>query len=128
MDKIKLIEKKFLKKDMPNFKVGDTVKVYVKLVEEEKTRIQSYEGTVIAKKGSGSKESFIVRRISYGEGVERTFFLNSPFIEKIEVAKKGSVKRAKLYYLRKKIGKGTKIEEEEIALPEDVARGGEVKE
>ena len=121
MDKIKLIERAHLKKELPNFKVGDTVKVYVKLVEEEKTRLQAYEGIVIAKKGTGVKETFIVRRISYGEGVERTFLIHSPFLDKVEVVKKGDVKRSKLYYLREKIGKETKIEEkiEEVGLPED---------
>ncbi len=116
MDKLKLIEKTYVKKDIPEFKVGDTLKVYVKLVEEEKTRVQAFEGVVISTKASGIKKTFAIRKISYGEGVERTFFVNSPFLEKIEVVKKGSVKRAKLYYLRGKIGKATKIEEEEGAL------------
>lgn len=111
MNKMQLIEAAHMKKEIPKFNVGDTVKVFVKIVEEEKTRLQAFEGIVIAKKGAGIKESFTVRRISYGEGVERVFPLHSPSVDKIEVVKAGSVKRAKLYYLRKKIGKKTKVEE-----------------
>lgn len=110
-DKIKFIEAAQLKKDIPNFNIGDTVDVYVKIVEEGKTRTQLFEGIVIAKRGSGLRSSFTVRKISFGEGVERTFPLHSPSIEKIIVRKKGKVKKAKLYYLRKKIGKATKVEE-----------------
>ena len=111
MDKIKFIEEKYLKKDVPEFTAGDTVRVYMKIVEEGKTRIQAFEGVVIARKGSGTRQVFTVRKISYGEGVERVFQLHSPSIEKIEVIKKGKVRRAKLYYLRKKVGKKTKIKE-----------------
>jgi len=111
VDKIKSVEQKYLKKDIAQFNVGDTVKVYMKIIEEGKTRIQAFEGVVIGRKGSGIKQTFAVRRISYGEGVEKVFQLHSPAVEKIEVVKKGSVKRAKLYYLRKKVGKKTKIEE-----------------
>jgi large subunit ribosomal protein L19 len=112
MDKYaKLVEASQLKKDIPQFNVGDTVDVFVKIVEEGKTRAQSFEGVVIARKGSGLGETFTVRKISYGEGVERVFPLHSPSIEKIIVAKKGDVKRAKLYYLKRKIGKETKVEE-----------------
>lgn len=109
--RISAIEKQQLKSDRPSFRVGDTVRVFVRILEEEKTRIQPFEGVVISRKGGGLSQTFTVRRISYGEGVERCFLLHSPFIEKILVVKRGSVRRAKLYYLRKKIGKGTRIEE-----------------
>jgi len=90
---------------MEKIKIGDTVRVYVKIKEGDKTRTQVFEGVAIKKKGSGTGATFTVRRISYGEGVERTFPLHSPAIEKIEVKKKGSVRRAKLYYLRERKGK-----------------------
>lgn len=112
MDKYtKLVEASQLRKDLPQFNVGDTVDVLVKIIEEGKTRAQTFEGIVIAKKGSGVGETFTVRKISYGEGVERVFPLNSPSIEKIVLVKQGNVKRAKLYYLKKKVGKETKVEE-----------------
>lgn len=112
MDKrIQLIEAQFLKKDIPKFNIGDTISVDVKIVEEGKTRAQSFEGIVIARKGSGLGETFTVRKISYGEGVERVFPIHSPSIEKISVTRKGDVRRAKLYYLKKKIGKKTKVDE-----------------
>lgn len=100
-----------LKKDVSKFDIGDTVSVDIKIVEEGKTRLQAFEGIVIAKSGSGIGETFTVRKISYGEGVERVFPLHSPSIDKITVSKKGDVRRAKLYYLKKKVGKGTKVEE-----------------
>jgi large subunit ribosomal protein L19 len=105
------IEKAQLKADRPHFKVGDTVRVFVRIQEDDKTRIQPFEGVVIARKSGSSRETFTVRRISYGEGVERVFYLHSPFIEKILVVKTGQVRRAKLYYLRKKVGKAGRIEE-----------------
>ena len=107
----KLVEAAHLKKDIPQFNVGDTIDVLVKIIEEGKTRAQSFEGVVIARKGSGISETFTVRKISYGEGVERVFPLHSPSIEKIVIAKRGDVKRAKLYYLKNKVGKETKVEE-----------------
>ena len=115
MDKIKLIESEYIKKEVPKFNVGDTVKVLVKIPEgEDKVRLHPFEGVVIAKKGSGIKDSFTVRKVSYGEGIERVFPLYSPSIERIEIIRSGKVKRAKLYYLRSKIGKrATKIEERE---------------
>ncbi len=116
MDKLKQIEQEYTKKDMPKFNVGDTLKVFVKISEgEDKVRLHPFEGVVISKRGgSGIKGSFTVRRISYGEGIERVFPLYSPAIERIEVIRSGKVKRAKLYYLRAKIGKhATKIEEQE---------------
>ena len=111
MDKIRELEKSFMKKEPPKFNVGDTVKVSVRITEGEKTRLQAFEGIVIAKKGSSIKETFTVRRISYGEGVERVFQLHSPAIDSVSVVKKGKVIRAKLYYLRGRVGKHTKVEE-----------------
>ena len=112
MDKnIKLVESKFLKKDIPQFNIGDTVDVQMKIVEEGKSRIQTFEGIVIARAGSGLTETFTVRKVSYGEGVEMVFPLHSPSIDKIKVMKKGDVRRAKLYYLKRKVGKETKVEE-----------------
>jgi large subunit ribosomal protein L19 len=115
MDKIKLIESEYTKRDVPKFNVGDTVKVLVKIVEgDDKIRLHPFEGVVIAKSGSGTKEHFTVRRVSYGEGIERVFPLYSPSIERIEVVRSGKVRRAKLYYLRGKVGKrATKIEAQE---------------
>jgi len=111
MDKIKLIEQEFTKKEVPKFGVGDTVKVLTKIVEGDKTRLHPFEGIVIARKGSGIKSSFTVRKISYGEGIERIFCIYSPAVERIEVVKRGKVRRAKLYYMRARVGKSaTKIE------------------
>lgn len=112
MDKMKAIEAEFCKKEMPKFGVGDTVKVLTKIPEgPDKVRLHPFEGIVIAKQGSGLKVSFTVRKISYGEGIERVFPLYSPNIERIELIRSGKVKRAKLYYLRGKLGKqATKIE------------------
>lgn len=122
------IEKTQLRKDRPAFRVGDTVRVYVRIHEDEKTRIQPFEGIVIARKGGSIRETFTVRRISYGEGVERTFLLHSPLIEKIQVVKRGTVRRAKLYYLRKKIGKSGRIEERfEEATPASVPESASVR-
>ncbi len=111
--KIRELEKEFAKRNIPDFKSGDTVKVFVKIKEGDKTRLQAFEGIVIARKGSSFRETFTVRRISYGEGVERVFQLHSPSIDSIAIVKKGKVRRSKLYYLRKKVGKHTKIEEEQ---------------
>ncbi len=126
MDIIRELEKDFMKKDITDFKVGDTVKVAVKIKEGDKTRNQAFEGIVIARKGSGVKETFTVRHISFGEGVERVFFVHSPQIDSIKVVKKGKVNRARLYYLRKRVGKSTSVEEErEIAKPQANAGLGE---
>ena len=108
---IDAIEAQSLKKDIPQFDIGDTIDVQLKIVEEGKARVQSFEGIVIARRGSGIRETMTVRKISYGEGVERVFPLHSPAIERIVVVKKGNVRRAKLYYLKKKVGKETKVEE-----------------
>ena len=121
-EKIKFVEAPHLKKDIPNFDVGDTVSVHVRIVEEGKARTQLFEGIVIAKRGSGLRSSFTVRKISFGEGVERIFPLHSPSVEKVTVKKKGEVKKAKLYYLRKKIGKATKVEERQDASLEAQAQ------
>ena len=109
MNLIDEIEREGLKKDVPTFKVGDTVKVYVKVVEGGKERLQAYEGIVIAKRNGSIRESFTVRRISYGVGVERTFPLHSPRIDRVEVVSQGKVRRAKLYYLRDRVGKSAKV-------------------
>jgi len=115
MDKIKLIESAYTKKEMPKFNVGDTVRVLTKIPEgPDKIRLHPFEGVVIAKQGTGIKQSFTVRKVSYGEGIERVFPLYSPSIERIELVRSGKVKKAKLYYLRGKVGKrATKIESTE---------------
>lgn len=108
---IEAIDKENLKESVPSFNVGDTVKVSVKVIEGSRERIQAFEGVVIARKGGGIGETFTVRRISFGIGVERTFPLHSPKITDIAVVRKGKVKRAKLYYLRGLTGKAAKIKE-----------------
>ena len=105
------------KKEVPPFQVGDTVKVFVKVVEGDKERIQPFEGIVIARRGSTIRETFMVRKVSYGIGVERIFPVHSPAIDRIEVLKRGSVRRAKLYYLRAKKGKAAKIKDREKEKP-----------
>ena len=105
------IEKEQLRNDIASFNIGDTVRVMVKVKEGEQERIQAYEGVVIAKKGSSVRETFTVRRVSFGIGVERTFLLNSPRIEKIIVVRKGKVRRAKIYYIRDLSGKAAKVKE-----------------
>lgn len=109
---IKEVEKLFMRSDLPDFSPGDIVKVYVKVTEGDKERSQIFEGVVIAKRGGGLNEAFTVRRLSYGIGVERVFPMHSDVVEKIKVMKKGKVRRAKLYYLREKIGKDAKVQEE----------------
>jgi large subunit ribosomal protein L19 len=101
------------KKEVPPFQVGDTVKIFVKVVEGDKERIQPFEGIVIARRGSAIRETFMVRKVSYGIGVERIFLVHSPTIDRIEVLKRGLVRRAKLYYLRAKKGKAAKIKDRE---------------
>jgi large subunit ribosomal protein L19 len=108
---VKAIEAEQTKKDVPTFGIGDTVRISVRVEEGDKTRTQLYEGIVIRKKGSGIRSSFTVRRVSFGEGVERNFPVHSPTVQKIEVVRKGKVRRAKLYYLRKQTGKKSRIEE-----------------
>ncbi len=112
MDKIAAVERRFTEKECPQFDIGDTVDVHFKIKEENKMRVQVFGGLVIGKKGRGTSKTFTVRRISYGEGVERIFPLYSPRIEKVVIKKKGKVCRAKLYYLRGKTGKkATKVKE-----------------
>ena len=106
-----LVEKSSLKDDVPEFEIGDTVDVHTKILEGNKERIQIFNGVVIARSGSGSREMFVVRRIVAGEGVERKFPLNSPRIAQIEVKRKGVVRRAKLYFLRDRIGKAVRLKE-----------------
>lgn len=109
---IQELEKEFVKKDVDAFEVGDTVDVHVRIIEGEKERIQIFNGTVIAKNGGGTNESFTVRRLVAGEGVERIFPLHAPRVEKVEVKRRGRVRRAKLYYLRERVGKATRLSEE----------------
>lgn len=111
MDMIKAIEAKQIKKDADNFNVGDTVKVYFKIVEGTTERIQIFEGIVLAINNSGIRKTFVVRKMSYGVGVERIFPVNSPRIDKIVVERRGKVRRAKLYYLRDRVGKKAKVKE-----------------
>lgn len=111
MNIIDSLEKESMRSDIPEFRVGDTVKVFVKVVEGTHERLQAFEGTVIARKNGGIRETFTVRRISYSIGVERTFPIHSPKIDHIEVVKKGVVKRAKLYYLKGKTAKNSRIKE-----------------
>lgn len=111
MDIIKSIEHEQLKSKVPNIKVGDTVRVHQRIKEGNRQRIQVFEGTVIKKQNGGLNETFTVRRISYGVGVEKTFLLHSPLVEKIELVRVGKARRAKLYYLREKLGKSAKTKE-----------------
>ena len=108
---IRSIEKAQLRTDLPPFGIGDTVRVFVKVVEGSRERLQAFEGTVMAKRNGGIRETFTVRRVSYGIGVERTFPLHSPRVDHIEVIRRGKVRRAKLYYLRSLQGKAAKIKE-----------------
>ena len=111
MNIIQALEQEQLRSDIPEFAPGDTVRVHVKVVEGTRERIQAFEGVVIARSGTGVRETFTVRRISYGVGVERTFPVHAPTIEKIEVVTRGQVRRAKLYYLRNLTGKAARIRE-----------------
>jgi large subunit ribosomal protein L19 len=111
LDIIKSIEAAQLKKDMPDMRPGDTVKVYVKVKEGNRERLQIFEGVIIRRRGSGMSETFTVRRVSYGVGIERTFPANSPRIDKIEIIRRGKVRRARLYYLRDLVGKSARIRE-----------------
>ena len=111
MDIIRAIEQQQIKQDIPDFKVGDNVKVHYRIVEGNRERIQVFQGDVIRRQGASARETFTVRKISFNVGVERTFPVHSPKIEKIEVTRHGDVRRAKLYYLRDKVGKAAKIKE-----------------
>ena len=111
MDMLKAFTEEQIKKELPVFHVGDTVKVYCRIVEGTRVRTQIFEGVVIAKRNGGISETFTVRRISYGVGTEKTFPLNSPNVQNVEVIRKGKVRRAKLFYLRDKVGKDAKVKE-----------------
>lgn len=106
-----LVDNKSLRDDIPDFQAGDSVKVHVRVVEGNKERVQIFEGVVIARRGSGINESFTVRKLSFGVGVERTFPLHSPIMAKVEFLSRGDVRRAKLYYLRDRVGKAAKVRE-----------------
>ena len=111
MDALKLMAQESVKTEIPNIQIGSTVKVHVKIREGDRERVQIFEGTVIARRGSGVSETFTVRRLSYGVGVERVFPVNSPNVEKVEFVRHGYVRRAKLYYLRGRVGKAAKVKE-----------------
>lgn len=108
---IRAIEAEQLRTDLPNFRVGDNVKVFVKIKEGTRERVQMFEGTVIKKQNGGLRETFTVRRVALGTGVERTFPINSPAIERVEISRRGKVRRAKLFYLRDRVGKAAKVKE-----------------
>ena len=108
---LRAIEQEQVRTDLPQFNVGDTVKVFVKIKEGNRERVQMFEGTVIKRQNGGIRETFTVRRVAYGTGVERTFPVNSPIIDKLEVVRKGKVRRAKLFYLRDRVGKAAKVKE-----------------
>ncbi len=111
MDALKVITEGMIKEERPQVNIGSVVKVHVKIREGERERIQVFEGTVIARKGSGVSETFTVRRVSYGVGVERVFPVNSPNVAKVELVRNGKVRRSKLYYLRDRVGKAAKVKE-----------------
>jgi large subunit ribosomal protein L19 len=110
-----LVDNQYIRSDVPNFASGDEVKVHVKVVEGNKERVQIFQGNVIARQGSGVAETYTVRKVSYGVGVERTFPVHTPTVAKLEVVKRGDVRRAKLYYLRDRVGKAAKIREKRDA-------------
>ena len=111
MDLVKALNSQYMKEELPEARVGDTVRVHVRIKEGSRERIQVFEGTVIAKKHGGIEETFTVRRVSYGVGVEKVFPVHAPSIEKIELVRHGKVRRAKLYYLRDRVGKAAKVKE-----------------
>lgn len=128
MDSISKIESKHIKKRIPKFSAGDTVKVYVKIKEGDKERSQVFEGVVLQRRGEGTGKTFTVRKVSAGIGVERIFSLHSPNVSKIQVVKRGKVRRAKIFYLRKLMGKSAKIEEDKKKLIEEEEEEEEKKE
>jgi large subunit ribosomal protein L19 len=117
MNPIDRIEAEQLRSDVPSFKPGDTVRVHVRVVEGDKERIQVFEGTVLKRSGGANRETFTVRKTSYGVGVERTFPVHSPRIDRVEVVTRGAVRRAKLYYLRDRAGRAARVSEEAAATP-----------
>jgi large subunit ribosomal protein L19 len=122
-----LVEDHSMRKDAPNFQIGDQVEVHQRILEGQKERIQVFSGTVIARRGEGMRDTFTVRRIVQGEGVERIFPLHSPKIAKVEVKRTGEVRRAKLYYLRKRVGKATRLRERKAKESESVTKNGKRK-
>lgn len=128
MNIIQSLEKAQFKSDIPSFRVGDTIRVHAKVVEGDKERIQVFEGVVIGRQGSGAREVIRVRKLSYGVGVERLFPLHSPMIDKIELAKEGKVRRAKLYYLRELRGKASRIKEKERSVAGSASTSGAAEE
>jgi large subunit ribosomal protein L19 len=118
MNQLERIQRSLVKKTMPSFEIGDTVRVHVKVVEGDKERIQVFEGVVIARKGARNSETFTVRKISYGVGVERIFPVHSPIVTRVDVVRQGKVRRAKLYYLRAKKGRTAKLEDREFVQAE----------
>lgn len=114
MDILRSIEAEQMKQNVPDFRIGDTVRVSLKVKEGNRERIQVFEGTVIKRQNGGLRETFTVRRISYGVGVEKTFPLHSPVIENVEIVRRGKVRRAKLYYLREKVGRAAKVKEKGV--------------
>ena len=125
MKTLDVVDAASLKTGIPNFRSGDTLKVHVKVVEGNKTRVQVFQGVVIGRSGSGLQETFKIRKVSYGVGVERTFPLHTPIIEKIELVSRGDVRRAKLYYLRDLRGKAAKIREKRENVPTTTTAGSE---
>lgn len=118
MDLIQALTKEQLKPIVPKLNIGDSVRVYNRIKEGNRERIQVFEGTIIAKKGGGISETFTVRRVSYGVGVEKTFPVHSPNVEKVEIIRSGKVRRAKLYYLRGRVGKRSKVKEQLVTVDE----------
>ncbi len=115
MNPTDLVERPYLRDDLPDFRAGDTVRVHVRVVEGERERVQVFQGIVIRRRGSQLSETFTVRKLSFGVGVERTFPIHSPMIAKVEVATLGDVRRAKLYYLRSRVGKKAKVKEKRLS-------------
>ncbi len=111
VNKVDVVEQAYLRDDIPDFRPGDTVRVHVRVVEGNRARTQIFEGVVLRRQGGGLRESFTVRKVSFGVGVERTFPVHSPSIDRIEVTRRGKVRRAKLYYLRERVGKKARIKE-----------------
>jgi large subunit ribosomal protein L19 len=120
--KLKLVDDRQLRKDLPDFNVGDTIKMKIKVLEADKIRLHSWEGIVIGKTGSGNKEMFTVRKNSFGEGVEKVFPLHSPVIAGLKVVSRGNVKRAKLFYLRGKTGKGARVDTNAVSESDQAAQ------
>ena len=125
MNRLDRIQRSLMKKSLPAFEIGDTVRVHVKVAEGDKERIQVFEGVVIGRRGSQNTESFKVRKVSYGVGVERVFPVHSPTVTRVDVVRQGKVRRAKLYYLRAKKGKDAKVTEREFAQERDPGASAE---